>query len=127
MNEIHEIFSREGSFVIGYNIVGFDNKILYYAFKKIGKEMPKLQCFDCQMEFKAKITGLKKHEWENKASFYRRVNGHMVKGAKFKLVDAVNHYNIPKVDAFHGAKADVDYTHEVYLRQREEIMNARNK
>lgn len=124
-NEVHEIFNREGNFVIGYNIVGFDNRFLELVFKKIGKPMPKLQCFDCQMEFKAKITGLKKAEGETKASFYRRVNGYRAKGAKYKLIDAVNHYGIPKLDAFHGAKADVDYTHAVYLKQREEILNAR--
>lgn len=121
MNELHEIFSKEGNFVIGYNIATFDNRFLEIAFKKIGKAMPKFQFFDCQMEFKAKVAKINRFNGEDRYSFYRRVNGFRAKGAKYKLVDAVNHYGIPKLEAFHGAKADVDYTHEVYLKQRDEL------
>ena len=126
-SDLYEIFNQEGNFVVGYNIMTFDNKFLEREFKAIGKDMPSLTFFDCQMQFKSKLCNIRRNNGEDRNAFYKRVNVYRAKGAKYKLIDAVNHYGIPKVDAFHGAKADVDYTHEVYLRQREEIMNARNK
>lgn len=121
-SELYDLFSGEDVFVIGYNTSKFDNKFLAHNLSLIGKEMPSFKQFDCCFAFKAKILGLVRGDNESIDRFHARASGKMIKGVKFKLSDAVAYYKIPEIAKFHNARADVDYTYEIYLRQREEYL-----
>lgn len=118
---LHEIFVQEGTFVVGYNISTFDNKFLRSYFTKFGLSVPSFWYFDCCSHYKSVSIGEDRRVGEKICDFHKRVMNLRIKGAKYKLSDAVNHYKIPKLGAYHTAKADVDYTHEIFKLQMKEV------
>jgi len=116
--KIHELLSKyPNHIIIGHNSLKFDNPILNYRLEKYGFKTINVQnTFDTAGEFKAHQLGWNKFDDITFYEYHRRALSKPVKGLKFNLGVACEHYNV-EMQGWHRAKGDVVNTIGIFRKQ----------
>lgn len=101
--------------IIGHNIIGFDNWFLKKYADEYGYAMPPIeQYFDTAGEFRGMLLGEERFVHECDHDYHDRILRLDVKGARYNLTAACNHYGITMDKQAHRAHNDCMYTLRVY-------------
>lgn len=109
----------ENVVIIGHNIIGFDNWFLKKYAGELGYRMPAIeQFFDTAGEFRGMLLGEQRFVHECDHDYHDRILRLDVKGARYNLTAACNHYGITMDKQAHRAHNDCMYTLRVYERMK---------
>lgn len=101
--------------IIGHNIIGFDNWFLKKYAEEYGYQMPAIeQFFDTAGAFRGMLLGEERFVHECDHDYHDRILRLDVKGARYNLTAACNHYGIQMDKQAHRAHNDCRYTLQVY-------------
>ncbi len=117
-----------GSFVVGHNLVGFDQPFIEYFSAKCGQPIAfdKTRLFDTGVMFKANKLGMLPRDGDSLYEFLCHVRDIRAKGVLWSLSTACKELDLEKkhgldLSQAHDAAADTLFTHYVYQALRDQF------
>ena len=124
--EINKLLNKPDTLVIGHNIIRYDNLFLNRYMEEFGlPTITKHDCFDTAGQMKAELIGFQKEKEWSWGEYHNTAIGKIIKGAKYKLTDASKYYKVKQTEPLHNAKADVEHTYKILLKQFQKIKESK--
>lgn len=121
--EVNELIRTPDTYLIGHNILRFDNNFMDFWLKKLGyPPLDHVWTFDTACQFKAHLMQKRLGQYESFNVYhhpFRYAGGSTI---EWNLEELCKYYGI-QTAAFHKADADVDYTHAIFKEQIKDYEN----